>query len=114
MTSGVKTSPLSRNAWSFSSALSASSSAPGVFGNVLRLFRSERVDVLVERLARVDLVLDAVEAGHQHGRERQVRVAVGSGQRNSSRLAFGELPPIGMRIDAERLRDEYARLTGAS
>ncbi len=33
-------------------------------------------------------------------------LAVGSGQRNSSRFAFGELPPIGMRTDAERLRDE--------
>ena len=33
-------------------------------------------------------------------------LAVGSGQRNSSRFALGELPPIGMRTDAERLRDE--------
>src|SRR4029079_13157165 len=40
--------------------------------------------------------------------------AVGYGQGNSSRLAFGESPPMGMRTDADRLRDEYARLTGAS
>ena len=38
----------------------------------------------------------------------------GSGERNSMRLAFGDDENIGMRIDAERLRAEYARLTGAS
>src|SRR5699024_9054115 len=38
----------------------------------------------------------------------------GSGMRNSTRLAFGELPAIGMRMHAERLRAEYTRLTGAS
>src|SRR4029079_2150751 len=42
--------------------------------HVLELFRSQGVDVLVERLARVELVLDTVEAGHQHDREREVRV----------------------------------------
>src|SRR6185436_21029251 len=39
---------------------------------------------------------------------------LGSGHRNSSRLAFGLFEYIGMRIDAERLRAESARLTGAS
>src|SRR5215208_6540119 len=38
----------------------------------------------------------------------------GSGDRNSRRFAFGEGEYIGMRIDAERLRAEYARLIGAS
>src|ERR1700760_4767740 len=38
----------------------------------------------------------------------------GSGERNSRRLALGDGEYIGMRIDAERLRDEYARFTGAS
>src|SRR3954466_9644986 len=38
----------------------------------------------------------------------------GSGQRNSSRLAFGLFEYSGMRTDAERLRCEYTRLTGAS
>src|SRR6185437_15711642 len=37
-----------------------------------------------------------------------------SGARNSMRLAFGLVPVIGMRIDAERLPAEYTRLTGAS
>src|SRR5512139_4134603 len=38
----------------------------------------------------------------------------GSGVRNSRRFAFGEAEYIGIRIDAERFRLEYARLTGAS
>src|SRR5258706_824333 len=39
---------------------------------------------------------------------------LGSGGRNSMRLAFGEAEYIGMRHAAERLRREYARFTGAS
>src|SRR5438093_9958357 len=39
---------------------------------------------------------------------------LGSGQRNSKRLAFGLFEYIGIRIDAERLRADSARLTGAS
>src|SRR2546429_9076871 len=39
---------------------------------------------------------------------------VGSGQRNSNRLALGLLEYIGMRIDADRVRADSARLTGAS
>src|SRR5918912_4040250 len=38
----------------------------------------------------------------------------GSGGRNSARFAFGLGEYVGMRIAAERLRDEYARFTGAS
>src|SRR5438105_13931398 len=38
----------------------------------------------------------------------------GSGERNSMRFAFGLGEYIGIRIAAERLRDEYARFTGAS
>src|SRR2546425_3415881 len=33
------------------------------------------IEVLVDRIARVDLPLDAVQAGAQHRREREVRVA---------------------------------------
>src|SRR5437667_5314065 len=39
---------------------------------------------------------------------------LGSGGRNSTRLAFGDAEYIGIRHAAERLRREYARLTGAS
>src|ERR1700677_3078463 len=41
-------------------------------------------------------------------------LADGSGTRNSMRLAFGFEPVIGMRQQADRLREEYTRLTGAS
>ena len=79
------------------------------------LFGRQGVDVLVERITRIDLVLDTVEAGHHHGREGEVRVARRVGERTSMRRAFGELmPATGIRIEAERLRLEYARLTGAS
>src|SRR6267378_2138078 len=39
---------------------------------------------------------------------------VGSGHRNSRRFALGLFEYIGIRIDAERLRADSARLTGAS
>src|SRR6188508_738190 len=39
---------------------------------------------------------------------------LGSGQRNSRRLAFGLFEYIGMRMAAERFLAESARLTGAS
>src|ERR1700722_2052743 len=39
---------------------------------------------------------------------------LGSGGRNSTRLALGEAEYIGMRHAAERFRLEYARFTGAS
>src|ERR1700691_1560686 len=39
---------------------------------------------------------------------------VGSGNRTSMRLALGDGEYIGIRTEAERLRDEYARLIGAS
>src|SRR4051794_29463284 len=38
----------------------------------------------------------------------------GSGQRNSRRFAFGLFEYSGIRTDAERLRCEYTRFTGAS
>ncbi len=40
-----------------------------------QFFRRHIVDVLVERFAWIDFVLDAVEARHQHGREREIGVA---------------------------------------
>src|SRR3954469_18264172 len=60
----------------------------GGLGNVLRLLGRHRIDVLVERLARVDLVLDAVEAGHQHRREGDVRVG--------GRVGAAELEALGL------------------
>src|SRR3569833_4720555 len=45
--------------------------------NVLRLLGLEVVQVLVRRIAGMDLVLNAVEARHHHGREGEVRVRAG-------------------------------------
>src|SRR6187549_1224653 len=42
--------------------------------DVLRFFRLEVVQILVGRFARMDLVLNAVEAGHHHGGKREVRI----------------------------------------
>ncbi len=89
MTSWVKTSPLSRNSWSsFESAASASSREPGADGIFGQFLGRQVVDVLVQRLARVDLVLDAVEARHQHGGEGEVAVA--------GRVRGAELDALGL------------------
>ncbi len=75
--------------------------------DVLQLLRLHVVDVLVQRLARIDLVDDAVESGQQHRREREIRVARrdrGSGTRCVS--LSGSVEYIGMRTDALRLRWE--------
>jgi hypothetical protein len=42
--------------------------------DVESFFLRQIVQVFVHGIARMDLVLNAVEAGHQHGRERKVRV----------------------------------------
>ena len=55
--------------------------------------------------ARIDLVGDAVEAGHQQRGEGEIGVCHRIGKRTSTRLAFG-FEVNGMRQDAERLRAE--------
>src|SRR5438034_5574586 len=45
--------------------------------HMLALLRLQLVEVHVHRLGRLDLVLDAVEPGHQQRREREIRVARG-------------------------------------
>ena len=42
--------------------------------NALRLFRLEIVEILVKRVTRMDLVLDAVESGQEHRTKREIRV----------------------------------------
>src|SRR5436190_23124944 len=43
--------------------------------HLLQFLRFEIVDVLVERLTRINLVLYAVETSHGHGSKREVRIA---------------------------------------
>ena len=77
-------------------------------GRDLRVFFGRQiVEVLVGRFARMDLVFDPVAAKPRYGLQS------GSGKRTSTRRAFG-LVTCGMRIEAERLRAEYANFTGAS
>lgn len=71
------------------------------------LLGSQLVQVLVDRLGGLDLVLHAVEAWPIRRAEKaRYGFEDGSGARNSTRLAFGFEPVIGMRIAAERLRCE--------
>ena len=92
MTSGVKTSPRSRKSWSARRASSEASSERGVVGTFVELLGLEVVDVLVEWLAGADLVLDAVEDGHEHGREEQVGIGGarrGRGTRSAGSWGWG-------------------------
>ena len=61
----------------------------GRLGYLGRFFRRKVVDVLVERLTRIDLVLNAVECRHHDGREGKVRIA--------GRVGTTELNPLGLR-----------------
>ena len=63
------------------------------------LLRRQLVEVLVDRLRRLDAVLDAVEAGHQLRREREVGVG--------RRVGHAELDALGLRGRA-RDRDAHA------
>ena len=51
--------------------------------DALQLTRRQVVEVLVHRLARMDLVLDPVEAGHEQRREGEDEPADRPGQRRS-------------------------------
>src|SRR5208337_786629 len=53
-----------------------------------QLLRTEIVDVLVERLTGIDLALDAVDSGHQHGGEPEIRIA--------ARIRWAELYALGL------------------
>src|SRR5690606_16457706 len=52
----------------------------GELRDVLQLLGAEAVEILVEGIARIDAVLDAVEARHEHGGECHVGVAGGVGE----------------------------------
>jgi len=58
-------------------------------GNFRELLGRQRVDVLVERVARVEAPLGAVESGHEHGREGDVAVAGRVGEAHLDALRLG-------------------------
>ena len=59
----------------------------GHLPDLVQLFRRKIVDVHVHRVAGMNLVLDAVQSGHQHCREREV--GVGGGVRTAELHAPG-------------------------
>ena len=93
ITSCVKTSPRSRNSWSFARASSASSSEPGVFGTFGQLFR--RADRRCPcRAARRD--------GSCSGCRRCTAISMrGEGEvRIAARVGAAELDPLRLRAGA--------------
>ena len=115
MRSSVKTPPAFRKSWSASRACERLLERTRHLGHLGQLLGRQVVEVLVDRVGRLDLVLDPVEAGHQHGREGEVRVARRVGAAELDPLGLGALASTaGCGSAAERLRCEYTRLTGAS
>ena len=57
--------------------------------NRLHFLRRQIVDILIERFARLDLVQHAIEARHQHGGKREIRIA--------GRIRRTELHALGLR-----------------
>ena len=82
--------------------------------HVLQLLGGQGVDVLVDRIARVDPVLDAVEPGHHHRAEREVRVAarVGEAHLDAARLRVrpGDGDAHARRAVAARVGQVHRRL----
>src|SRR3546814_10641737 len=54
---------------------------------------SSDLEVLVHRIARIDAVLDAVQAGHEHRREGEIRIAgrVGAAELDAFRPGAGRI-----------------------
>ena len=71
--------------------------------DVLSLFWFEIVQVLVGRIARVDLVLNTVEARHHHGGESEVRVG--------GRVREAHFDTTRLRIGNERNSDRCGTVT---
>jgi len=102
----VNTPPLVRNARSLSRYSSAWSRLWHTVGIYRIFFGWQVVQVFGGGFAGVDLVLDAVQAGHHQGREAQVGVGQRIREARLDAAAFVGLATYGMRIDAERLRLE--------
>ena len=104
--SSLNTPPRVRNSRSLSRCSSASSSDEQTFGTFFAFFRRQIVQILVDRLARMDLVLHAVQACHQHRGEAQVRIGRRIREAHFDAARLSGSTRSGMRIDAERLRAE--------
>ncbi len=105
MKSSSNTPPALRNSRSLSRLAERLTQRAAHGRDALQLLWRQVVEILVHRRARIELVLDAVEARHQHRRESQVRVGERIGEADFDALGL-RVGRYGMRHDAERLRAE--------
>src|SRR4030095_6853913 len=114
MTSGVNTSPLRSQSWLFSRLSSTMLRSPG---SCLIFFASaggSSYRSLSTGLPGSILLAMPSRPAIRHAENERYGLQVGSGVRNSMRLAPSDFEYIGMRMHAERLRWLYTRLIGAS
>src|SRR6266849_6989997 len=86
---------------------------PAHRGDLLELARRQVVEVLVDRRAGIELVLDAVETRHQHRRERKIRIGERIGIAYLDALALGrggERNAAPGRAVAHRICQQHRRL----
>src|SRR5437868_15439297 len=106
MTSGVNTSPSSRKAWSFSSAVRTSPSEPGVF--LIPFLASPSSSYRSASIGDGGSILFLIPSSPAISSAEKARYGLhdGSGARNSMRFDFGLDEYIGMRQIADRMRCE--------
>src|SRR3984893_6471270 len=81
--------------------------------DLLELARGQIVEVLVDRRAGIELVLDAVETRHQHRRKRKIRIGERIGGADLDALALGrggERNAASGRAIAHRIGQQHRRL----
>ena len=111
--SSVNTSPALRKARSLSRFDERLAQRAADRRDLLQLLRRQVVEVLVHRLAGMDLVLDAVEAGHQHRGEGEVGVRARIGEADLDALGLrvvGDRDAAGGRAVARRVGEQHRRL----
>src|SRR6476660_7415186 len=113
MKSLLNTSPLSRKLWSASRHSSACRKLPHTVGTSDSSSGSRSYRFLSIGSPGWILFWTPSRPAISIAAKPRYGLQVGSGKRTSMRRPFG-LDTYGMRIDAERLRAEYARLIGAS
>lgn len=79
--------------------------APAHGRQPLDLLVRHLIEVPFHRVAGIELALDTVQTGHEHGGKRQIWVSRGIGKAHFDALALWRVG-CGMRHDAERLRAE--------
>src|SRR3972149_1876345 len=114
MTSCVNTSPLSKNSWSFFKAVRASSKEPQAEGTLESSSGLKPYMSLSRGLPGSILFFMPSSPAKSMAAKARYPLQLGSGKRTSMRFALGDGEYMGMRMEAERLRLEYARLIGAS